>query len=198
MPTLQTTKTAKVKTKSGYDYEYHYVDLADIDKYLTEHNLAYDQELEVVKDNEGKIVGTFVMTQRYKVKEDGSYEEWGKPKRGLPYSPSTNLSIQEVGSYTTYVKRYSACMAFGLATEDDDGKSANDKQKAKTTPAKAKEVPAKTKVVGITEVQIKKIKENEDDPIVKNALAYYKKKTIQELTVREASTIIMRLNEENN
>lgn len=196
MPTVLKNKTAKVQTKKGYDYSYGYVDLAGIDKYLEEHKLAYDQEIEIVKNEvTGEIVGQYIRTQRYKVKEDGSLEEWGTPKRGLPYNPSGSLNIQEVGSYTTYVRRYSLALAFGLATEDDDGKGAMSKkqQPVKATPAKATE-----KVVGITDVQIKKIKENADNSIVQNALAYYKKGAIEELSVREASIIIARLNEEVN
>lgn len=189
MPTLQTTKTAKVKTKSGYDYEYHYVDLATIDKYLTENGLAYDQELKVFQNQAGDIAGMFIMTQRYTVDGSGNKTKMGEPMCGLPYNPSNNLSIQEVGSYTTYVKRYSVAMAFGLATEDDDGKKANDKQKASGATPKAK-------VVGITDRQVELIKEQIDNPIVANALAYYKKDNIQQLTVKEASTIIARLNEE--
>lgn len=194
MPTVLKNKTAKVQTKKGYDYSYGYVDLAGIDKYLEEHKLAYDQDIEIVKnDITGEIVGQYVMTQRYKVKEDGSLEEWGKPKRGLPYNPSESLNIQEIGSYTTYVRRYSLALAFGLATEDDDGKGAMPK---KQQPAKATPVKATEKVIGATDVQIKKIKENAENPIVKNALAYYKRDAIEKLNVREASTIIARLNEE--
>ena len=190
MPTLQTTKTAKVKTKSGYDYEYHYVDLATIDKYLTENGLAYDQELKIVQNEYGDIAGMFVMTQRYSVDNAGNKTKMGDPMVGLPYAPSANLNIQEVGSYTTYVKRYSVAMAFGLATEDDDGAKAKEAQTRKATPK-----ATTAKVVGITSKQLEMLKEHEDNDIVKNALAYYKKAKLEDLTVKEASTIIARVKE---
>lgn len=193
MPTVLKNKTVKVQTKNGNGYSYDYVDLAGIDKYLEEKKLTYAQEIEIVKNEvTGEIIGQYIMTQRYKVKDDGTLEEWGNPKRGLPYKPSPNLNIQETGSYTTYVRRYSVALAFGLSTDDDDGQSAMPKEKpqAKATPAKTK-----AKAINATETQLKKIKENADNTIVVNALAYYQKE-IDKLTVKEASTIIARLNEE--
>lgn len=193
MPTVAKTKTAKVKTKSGYDFEYGYVDLATIDKYLEENNLAYDQFIEVMENKfTGGVIAQFIMTQRYKIKDDGTLEKWGEPMRGLPFDIPAGLDIQGIGSRTTYLRRYSVSMAFGLAPEDDDGQSAMPKEKpqAKATPAKTK-----AKAINATEAQLKKIKENADNAIVVNALAYYQKE-IDKLTVKEASTIIARLNEE--
>ena len=184
MGKLVKNKTATVKTKSGRDYAYNYVDLATIDDYLDEQGLAYDQEVEIVTNQNGDLVGQFIMTQRYTKGEDGALTEWGKPKRGLPLDTSKDSDIQATGSRVTYLRRYSVAMAFGLAPADDDGQQAMPKKAERTTEVLDR--PA-------TDSQIKILRDNIDGEAVKSGLEYYKKSAITDLTLKEASLIIKKI-----
>lgn len=122
--TLAKNKTAKIPTKSGKEYSYTYTDLASINKWLEENDLDYYQEIETNQIN-GK---DYVLTYRY---INGEWEE--KPKRGCQVVDATLLGVsnpaQQNGSALTYARRYSLCLAFGLATEDDDGASLSEMTK---------------------------------------------------------------------
>jgi len=113
--TIQKNKTAKIPTKSGKDYSYTYTDLASINKWLDENGLDYYQEIETCETN-GK---DYINTYRY---INGEWED--KPKRGCQVVDATLLGVsnpaQQNGSALTYARRYSLCLAFGLATEDND------------------------------------------------------------------------------
>lgn len=113
--TIAKNKTAKIPTKSGKDYSYTYTDLASINKWLDENGLDYYQEIETC-DTNGK---DYINTYRY---INGEWEE--KPKRGCQVVDATLLGVsnpaQQNGSALTYARRYSLCLAFGLATEDND------------------------------------------------------------------------------
>ena len=113
--TIAKNKTAKIPTKSGKDYSYTYTDLASINKWLDENGLDYYQEIETCETN-GK---DYINTYRY---INGEWEE--KPKRGCQVVDATLLGVsnpaQQNGSALTYARRYSLCLAFGLATEDND------------------------------------------------------------------------------
>lgn len=113
--TITKNKTAKIPTKSGKDYSYAYTDLASINKWLEENNLDYYQEIETCEKN-GK---DYINTWRY---INGEWED--KPKRGCQVVDATLLGVtnpaQQNGSALTYARRYSLCLAFGLATEDTD------------------------------------------------------------------------------
>lgn len=113
--TIAKNKTAKIPTKSGKDYSYTYTDLASINKWLDENGLDYYQEIETNEQN-GK---DYVLTYRY---INGEWEE--KPKRGCQVVDATLLGVsnpaQQNGSALTYARRYSLCLAFGLASEDTD------------------------------------------------------------------------------
>ena len=41
------------------------------------------------------------------------------------------ITAQALGSYTTYMRRYSICMMFGIVTDDDDGNAASAPPKPK-------------------------------------------------------------------
>ena len=122
--TITKNRTAKIPTKSGKDYSYTYTDLASINKWLDENGLDYYQEIETNEMN-GK---DYIMTYRY---INGEWEE--KPKRGCQVVDSiltgnTN-PVQQYGSSLTYCRRYSLCLAFGLAMEDNDGADLSDMTK---------------------------------------------------------------------
>ena len=114
--TITKNKTAKIPTKTGKEYSYTYTDLASINKWLDENGLDYYQEIETNQAN-GK---DYILTYRF---INGEWEE--KPKRGCQVVDSVltgnSNPVQQYGSSLTYVRRYSLCLAFGLAMEDDDG-----------------------------------------------------------------------------
>ena len=114
--TITKNRTAKIPTKSGKEYSYTYTDLASINKWLDENGLDYYQEIETNEQN-GK---DYIMTYRY---INGEWED--KPKRGCQVVDSiltgNSNPVQQYGSSLTYCRRYSLCLAFGLAMEDDDG-----------------------------------------------------------------------------
>lgn len=113
--TITKNKTAKIPTKSGKDYSYQYTDLASINKWLDDNDMDYYQTIETNETN-GK---DYIMTYRY---INGEWED--KPKRGCQVVDSVLVGnsnpVQQYGSSLTYVRRYSLCLAFGLAMEDTD------------------------------------------------------------------------------
>lgn len=122
--TITKNRTAKIPTKSGKEYSYTYTDLASINKWLDENGLDYYQEIETNEQN-GK---DYIMTYRY---INGEWEE--KPKRGCQVVDSiltgNSNPVQQYGSSLTYCRRYSLCLAFGLAMEDNDGASLSEMTK---------------------------------------------------------------------
>lgn len=122
--TITKNRTAKIPTKSGKEYSYTYTDLASINKWLDENGLDYYQEIETNEQN-GK---DYIMTYRY---INGEWED--KPKRGCQVVDSiltgNSNPVQQYGSSLTYCRRYSLCLAFGLAMEDNDGASLSEMTK---------------------------------------------------------------------
>ena len=152
---MEEKETVLKKKKDGYGYKY--TELSEIHNYLEKNGMKYYQEIETNSIN-GQ---DYILTYRY---IDGKWEE--KPKRGCKIVDATLSGIknpaQEQGSALTYARRYSLLMAFGLATEDDDGASLTRPQKEEiTTKEQAEQYKIKFgKHAGKT---IKEIVENEKD-----------------------------------
>jgi hypothetical protein len=129
LPTIAKDKTAKVKTKTGSDYSYAYVDLATISAavlpLLADNGLAWTTLPTL--DDSGRFVLNYALRHVSGEALDGAYP--------LP----SNGSPQEIGSAITYARRYTLCSVVGIAPdEDDDGAAAT---KAHGRPAPPDEPP---------------------------------------------------------
>jgi hypothetical protein len=124
----------KGTTKDGrsYEYEYRYADLADViecRKVGAKHGLAITQGMETKE-------GYFALTTML-MHSSGQWKAWDCPIPG-------GLSPQQLGSFLTYMRRYSESGAWGIAAEDDDdGKAAEGNGKTeKPAPKPAPEPKA--------------------------------------------------------
>lgn len=138
------------KNTNGYGYKY--TDISEIHRYLESNNLRYVQFIKCIEGND------YIFTQKYKLNiEKNEYEKDGEPLQGSRVVQATLQGIknpaQEQGSALTYARRYSLLMAYGLATEDDDGASLNanknaisSKNKNVTSNAKKRVMPNLTDI----------------------------------------------------
>ena len=171
--TLKKNQKADIPTKNGGSYSYQYIDIAQIHEYLEKNNTQYYQYVETT---DGK---DYIMT----VPIINGVEQ--KPRRGVQIVDAVLNGIknpaQEQGSATTYARRYSLLMAFGLATEDDDGASLTRPQKEEiTTKEQAEQYKIKFgKHAGKTIKELVETekdycnwlyKNEETDPIIKKCL----------------------------
>lgn len=99
------------KNKQGYGYKY--TDLSAIHNYLEKTNQTYTQYIQRIDGDD------YVFTRKYK---DGEFVEELQGCRVVQATLSGKSNpAQEQGSALTYARRYSLLLAYGLATEDDDG-----------------------------------------------------------------------------
>lgn len=117
-------KEAKIPTKDGGSYSYHYADLADVIEAtrepLCKNGLALVQPM-MQRDGHVVLVTKLLHTSGEWIASEFPMQVYAKP--------------QEQGSAITYLRRYLASSLLGIAAEDDDdGKRAQDAEPRKAEP----------------------------------------------------------------
>ena len=176
------------KNKQGYGYKY--TDLAHIHDYLEQIGATYYQYIERVEGDDYVFTVPTI---------DGKELA---PRRGCRVVQATlsgkNNPAQEQGSALTYARRYSLLMAFGLATDDDDGEMLT-KKKAKQETPRTVDAPPTTyhrKDEPITTEQLSAIGALQDTP---ERVDYYRKAldywnvTPEQLTYSQGIEVIKKL-----
>lgn len=116
LETIQKTKTAEIATKNGGKFKYSYADLSEVMQ--TIRPILSDVGLVIVQPMESDSICTIVMCP----------ESMTEIRCCIPLSKN-NLTPQELGSYITYMRRYSITSLLCLDTDVDD--DANQAQTAK-------------------------------------------------------------------
>lgn len=160
------------KNQQGYGYKY--TDLAAINDFLHSQGIGYSQYIETSEVNGEDYIFTVPVV-------DGVVQ----PARRGCRIPQATLSgksnpAQEYGSALTYARRYSLLLAFGLATEDDDGESLTVKKAEPSglTDTQIKAIEAELQRTGISETAI---------------LDRYGKKSIKDLTQEDYAKAVKAL-----
>lgn len=165
--------TTVSKNKNGYGYKY--TDLAQIHEYLESIGAKYYQYIDRI-DGDDYIMTVPII--------DGKELP---ARRGVKIVDAVLNGIknpaQEQGSATTYARRYSLLMAFGLATEDDDAQKLT-----KTSAPQEKTIKATAKQIEI----LSKVYTGENLQKLLNANGISK---LEDLSIQKASAIIKALNE---
>lgn len=121
------SKTAKVPTRSGGNYQYNYETLDQVlgvvRPALAAHGIALTQQQAWSDSTNSYVLRTIVF--------DDSDERLMDER---PLHDATDA--QAAGSWETYMRRYALRTAFGLAGEDDDGAATIGRTKTAKTPAK--------------------------------------------------------------
>jgi len=114
IPPIQKRQVAKVQTKSGSSFTYHYADLGDIVTAIRpalaacELSLSFDTAL---KDRMLTVIASVHHAQGHSASSTFS----------VPLDSETRMSpSQAMGSALTYARRYAMCAALGIVTAEDD------------------------------------------------------------------------------
>ncbi len=167
-PPIKRGKTAKIPTRSGGEYTYHYADLGDmleqLQPILTKHGLA------VLGGPNGYSIEGWTEEPVLMIKVDTQLVHTsGEWIRAAGVIACRGLDAQSMGSAITYARRYGYAAILGVAPDtDDDGQAALSKSSHTTSPDEALEKKrkvyfAKARDAGYTPDQAKAlIKENYD------------------------------------
>jgi hypothetical protein len=149
-------KTAKIKTKSGYEYEYHYADLGSVfaacKSQLASNGLCVIQP---ASTDGPRITVTTILAH--------SSGQWIASDLCMV---SSDMSPQTIGGVITYGRRYGYSSMMCIASEeDDDGKSGSDRHgdtPQKSTTGKPLKPPARPVSESYGEMRDRKIAEADD------------------------------------
>lgn len=173
----------KVITNKSRGYDFNYASLADIV------NEGYN--LPVMKTetaSNGKDYVYWLSGENYWIRgaeiiiPESPKNKFGKDKMN---------AAQLYGTALTYARRYTAMMALGLASEDDEAvERGDDPQEEKKEETKQVKLATRT--------QVEKIKSLLNEEQIAKMLEYYKVKAIEELPLVTASKVISGAEEKNN
>ena len=166
------------KTEDGGRYKY--VDIAHINEWLELNGISYYQYVERIEGDD--YIYTVPIIEGKEL----------PPRRGCRIVDATLIGIknpaQEQGSAITYARRYSLLMAFGLATEDDDGQCLTVQPKKEEKPKeepKAMQTDASKVLVGKAHIATVKAEMKKKNVTDKTVLSYYSIKAFEEMTMAQ-------------
>jgi hypothetical protein len=120
IPPIAKTKTARVNSRNGGSYSYHYADIATIQRAIAPR--LQESGLSVTFDTRQEADTLHVVCIVHHV--DGHSEQTAFP---VPIDRQARMNdTQKVGSALTYGRRYALCAALGIVTAegDDDAQTA--------------------------------------------------------------------------
>lgn len=125
--------TEQTISKNATGYGYKYADLSQVNEYIAKLGETYYQYIETQFNPVSGEAYDYIHTVRC----NGEKETDLRGCRVIEAQLSNKSNAaQEAGSGLTYARRYSLYMAYGLATEDDDGEALTRPQQKKSSPAK--------------------------------------------------------------
>jgi hypothetical protein len=149
MSNVVANQKASIQTRTGGAYTYTYADLGAIlqaiRKPLSDNGLSVVQGI-------GTEPGAIIITTQLSHLSG----QWVRSQFGLAVSP--DATPQEIGSAITYGRKYGLSALIGMASEDDDGKSASEekppaRQTGRPQPPKPQTTPSSSVAPKAAEVQ---------------------------------------------